>query len=156
MCTFEPVLGLPASVMSLLVADVCNHPGQIFGAEADDAVAVLPTQHPAITDLVVNVVGGRSLQLPDPLGNDHGWWDADGHMNVVCGPADFMHDDSRRLQSTMSEVTVRSALDGIDEYRGVVFRVPLLLSSVLHRPLLKSTGTLAHVRRPERIKAKKS
>lgn len=52
----QPLDNLAPRVALLLILDICDDPRQVLGSEAYDAVAVLPVQHFAIADLVIDLM----------------------------------------------------------------------------------------------------
>jgi len=122
---FQPVVNLSLGVVLTLVADVPPHPLQVFRAETDDAVAVLPFEDLATRpELLVRLVGGRALQLTDQLTDEDSGDERDRHMHLGFRTAKFVDDHSRRVDQPAANVTVDERLHLGSQLRPAVFRVP--------------------------------
>ena len=100
-----------------------NTPGQIFRAEAHDAVTGLPCERFAVADFVIDEVSACALQLADPFADVERRRHAHGQVYVVLNAAYGVNDHSVGLQRTLPNVAVGPALDCIHQYLRIVLRV---------------------------------
>src|SRR5688572_4295854 len=98
-------------MMLLLIAHIIRHPVEVLCSETHNAVPSLPIEELSISQFMVDVMGTRTLQLSNPLGNHERWGHADDDMQVRFSSADFMEDHALRLQCVTTDVLVKQGFD---------------------------------------------
>jgi len=110
--------------MLFLIADVFYHPFQIFRAETNDTITSLPIQELAIYEFMVDMMRTRAFDLSDPLADCQRRRDGYGDMNVRLDTANFVEDQTARLQSIGADKAMETSLDPLVYDWQIDFRMP--------------------------------
>ncbi len=108
----------------LLAADVIHDKWQISSTEGYNAESLLPGERDSPAQLLIEVVGTRTFQLPNPVADPQRRGNPDGQVDVILDASDFVEEGSPCRSDSTPQKSVNLSFNGSSQDRAVGLGVP--------------------------------